>query len=176
MPLRRTISVARPIPPAPQLVERFAADPGRWLPPPARERGMNRWELDLRLGDAHRAVIAELGEVWRTERGLWRAISWAPWEQNGELVPGPVWLPAFEGSIGLREPGGDHAALVLQGGYVPPFGTLGLLADTLVAKRLARESLAALLEEVAIGLRAVEAWPPGTQKPRADSLALRSAR
>lgn len=177
MSAHRTLSVSRPVPPVRLVAERFATDPARWLPPPARDRGRGRWEVDLELCGAHRAVVMAIGDPWRVGPHVWRSISWAPWEEDGELIPGPVWLPSFEGTVGLRDNGVGGTELVVHGGYRPPFGAFGLILDRVVAQRLARLSIETLLDELATGLRARGTERDAErQRSRADSLALRSAR
>ncbi|HWH32286.1 MAG TPA: hypothetical protein VNU01_06405 [Egibacteraceae bacterium] len=149
---------------------RFGADPASWLPAVVESRGRGRWRLPLSLGGVHRHVALELGDAWRDGADTWRACAWRPQEERGDWIPGPLWLPSFAGSLGVCRRGASAADLVLEGAYRPPFGFAGRAVDRLLLGRLARRSARELLASVAACLA------PESYRPRAASVALRSAR
>ncbi len=67
-------------------------------------------------------------------------ISWQP------TGTGP--LPSFEGSVTATERSADTATLTVSGAYTPPGGIAGTLFDELIGVRIARATLAALLEQL----------------------------
>lgn len=131
----------------------LGADPGRWLPAPARRGGLDRWWVTLHAGPLARTVVCRVGPVWRVDRGLWRGVEWMPAPERHEALPVHRWLPALRGELGLR---GDEglAVLVLEGLYEPPPGRIGDTADAAGLHRVATATAVRFLGDVAERLEA----------------------
>lgn len=130
----------------------FSADPGAWLPDPARPRGADCWTVGVGPGPVTRSVACRVGTVWRTADGTWRSIRWHPEDEPGDLAPVPGGLPTFQGELGLLEREGDPE-LVLRGFYRPPGGWLGGLADVTVLRTVAPATARRFLDDIAGRLR-----------------------
>lgn len=118
---------------------------GRVEPPPADEPGVRRIATALELpildgsasGPVRKAAIVELGPVESLENGAlimtlaWRSATAAPL------------FPVFIGELHI-----DRHRVVLDGGYSPPFGRLGLMIDAALLNLVARRTAQALLARV----------------------------
>lgn len=114
-----------------------------------------RMPLGRRRGDLalERAVVAH-GDWNSDAESLDRplAISWAP--SGG----GP--FPRFDGLLSIEaEPDRRTSRLTIDGRYDPPGGPLGRTFDLLVGSRIARASLAGLIDGIARALSPVTSSP-----------------
>jgi hypothetical protein len=114
----------------------FRADPGGWLPRPARPRGPGRWSVTLRAGPLARTVACEVGPVWEIDYVPRRRLSWAAEDESGEALPLGGALPVLHGELALEVVDG-RPELVLTADYVPPGGALGAAADRAALHRVA---------------------------------------
>lgn len=146
--MRRRVLVRRPIATdLPSADAVFTADPGAWLPEPARPRGPGCWTVELAAGPATRSVACRVGGVWRTRQGTWRSVRWQPEAEAQDLGPVPAGLPRFRGEIGLVD-GDGGPELVLRGSYRPPGGWLGTLLDTAGLRGVAATTGRRFLQDV----------------------------
>jgi hypothetical protein len=129
------------------LADRLAGDPGRWLPEPARQRGLERWTVALAAGPAHRPVSCHVDTPWRIGEAVWRSVTWDPVDDPDDMVPVARALPVFRGEVGVR-PDESGVAIVLRGSYTPPAGGLGTVADAAGLRRVAEATIEWFLDEV----------------------------
>lgn len=141
------------------LTAALVGDPGRWLPCPARRRGIDRWTIDLAAGAFTRSVACHVGPVWRIGDATWRTVSWEPRPEPGDVVTVERLLPFFRGELGLRDDG-DGFVLSLRGGYAPPARRIGAAVDTAVLHRVAQATADQFLSDVARNLELLEEPSP----------------
>lgn len=70
-------------------------------------------------------------------------LDWSP----GRHLP----LPRFSGLLTVR-PDSNHAELILEGTYEPPFGLMGQVFDGLLGKQIAHGTVRALLRQIATSI------------------------
>lgn len=127
--------------------ERFAGDPGRWLPE-ARACGPSRWHATVRYRGLHRVVEVHVGAVWSIGGTIWRAVSWVPVPDDGDVGAVDRLLPTLTAELGLHVKD-ETASLVLTGTYDPPGALLGDLADAVLLHRVSEGTARSFLEDVA---------------------------
>lgn len=124
-------------------------DPGRALAdavvPEERSRRVVPVELAVDVGSTaavEHEVLVQLGTLSARGDEVVVPLSWKP-------IGHERLLPDFDGSLVARVDDDGHTQLVLGGVYDIPFGAVGRFGDSLVGRRVARRSLASLLERVA---------------------------
>lgn len=111
-------------------------DPGRWLPPPARRCGIDRWTVRLVAGFLRRSVTCHVGASWQDGGAAWRAVAWVPRSEREDVLAAERLLPAFLGELGIIDDE-DGGVLHLEGSYIPPIGWLGAAIDAAILHRVA---------------------------------------
>ena len=104
-------------------------------------------ELSIDLGagaSVNQQITVHLGAPRSTGNGLVMPLSW---EATGRFA----WLPAFDGELDVG-PASGGANVRLRGTYTVPLGVLGRVGDTVAGGRIARRSLAGLVERLAARL------------------------
>lgn len=104
------------------VLDRFAGDPGVWLPR-SRSCGPGRWIVSLGACGALAAVKVAVGPICRTDppsTTSWRSLSWRAVVDRDALVGHPP-LPVLTGEVGLYAKSG-HASVVLAGSLDPSAG------------------------------------------------------
>lgn len=134
------------------LEERFLAPAGDWLPAPARPAGPDAWVITIGVSRLQRRVTVAVGDPWRVEHAIWRALIWTPMSEQDDLVPLEGRLPGFAGEIGLHVPEDGPPGLMLDGRYTPPGGLAGQVADRVLLHRVATRTARRLLTEIAARL------------------------
>ncbi|HTW84443.1 MAG TPA: hypothetical protein VMD91_10275 [Candidatus Sulfotelmatobacter sp.] len=61
-------------------------------------------------------------------------------------------FPHFHGTLRLRIADVEHTRLTFEGAYRPPAGALGLVFDALLGRRIAKSTMAELLDRIARAL------------------------
>lgn len=92
-------------------------------------------------------VVVRLGATTRTDTTATIPLSWKP--AGHERL-----LPDFDGELLVEVESDGATHLVVRGSYHVPLGPIGGFGDTVVGRRLARRSVAALVEEIAARLDA----------------------
>ncbi len=69
-----------------------------------------------------------------------------------EWTAGTRLFPQFHGTLRLRIASVASTLLTLEGAYRPPFAPLGVVFDRLVGRRIARATMAELLERLALAM------------------------
>ena len=138
--------------PAP-LLAAFEGDPGRWLPDSRRD-GPRQWILPVRAGSLHHTVRVEVGESWRAGTTVWRRVGWEPIASEGDQGLIERALPSLESEVGLHRQADGNCTLVVDAWYEPPGGPLGMAADAVALRRVARRTVDTFLQAVAARLAA----------------------
>jgi hypothetical protein len=125
----------------------FRADPGDWLPLPARRRGLGSWTVALHAAPLARTVSCAVGDPWVVGNGTWRSVQWRPEPQLRDALPVERGLPTFAGELGLLDDDGTPY-VVLRGRYRIPGGAWGRPLDLLLAP-VARHTAARFAADVA---------------------------
>ena len=73
-----------------------------------------------------------------------------------EWTAGTRLFPDFHGTLRLRIASVEATRLTLEGAYRPPFGPAGLVFDRLIGRRIARSTMAELLERLSVAMEARE--------------------
>ena len=123
-------------------------------------------ELSVDLGagaSVRQRVTVHLGAPRSTGSGLVLPLSW-------KAAGHDALLPTFDGELVVSRAGAG-ANLRLRGTYTVPLGALGRVGDRVVGGRIARRSLAELVERLAAGLegeveRRVAFFDPAPRAPR----------
>lgn len=92
-------------------------------------------------------VVVRLGAMTRTDTSATIPLSWKP--AGHERL-----LPDFDGELVVDVDPDGNTHLVVRGSYHVPLGPVGGFGDALVGRRLARRSVATLVEEMAARLDA----------------------
>lgn len=129
------------------LREVLADDPGRWLPG-SRHLGDDRWMTVVHGAGVTRAVVARVGQAWRSGGTLWRTLSWEPLVDEHEPERVARYLPTMDGELGLYAAAG-RSSLVFDARYRPPGGPVGATLDRLALHRIARGTADRFLADVA---------------------------
>lgn len=132
----------------------FEGDPQAWLPGPRRDGGEARWAVPVRAGALTHVVHLSIGSTWQSGNTRWRALSWEPGPDHGDVGAVERMLPGFDGELGLHVLDEDRVTLILDGWYQPPGGVLGHAADAVGLRRVARATMTRFLTEVAARLTA----------------------
>jgi hypothetical protein len=123
-----------------------------WLGPqadaPADRPDLRRVRADLELpvgdgsapGPIKKAALIDIGTARAVEGALLVEVSW----RSASMAP---LFPVFAGELRITATG-----LALQGRYVPPFGTLGLVIDAGILRFVARRTAQAFLTRFAARL------------------------
>ena len=91
--------------------------------------------VELRRGPAIRQRVAvDLGEAVPTGDASRWALSWEP-------IGHTVVLPAFSGSLEIRELEDGTTSLEVAGSYRPPLGLVGVIVDGAIGHRVAEISI-----------------------------------
>lgn len=149
-PARRPVNLTRDIPvPAEAVLARLAGDPGAVVGvrlEPSTEGGSRRVGIKL-LGDlrVEREVKLGFGPPVEEDDGTVVLPLW--WEATEH----PWLFPTFDGGLEIGQHG-TGAELRLVGSWRPPLGRLGGFADEIAGFRVARATLEAFLDEVAVNL------------------------
>ena len=115
--------------------------------------------IDLHSGGVHQAVEVALDGLREAEGEVWVPIRWHP-------VGRERLLPAFSGVVELREEEG-RTILAINGQYDAPLGPVGRFGDAVLGRRVAQQSLSALvadmarrIDELAATSHPTEGWRP----------------
>lgn len=119
------------------------SEPERFLPPPARPAGPDRWTADLAVGPFHHEAVLTVGPLWRSDGRAGRPIAWQPARRDGDLLPYESLMPVVHGMLVL-----DGHCLTLRAHYTPAAGRVGRLIDPIL-RPIARWSIAAFCRDVA---------------------------
>ncbi len=87
-------------------------------------------------------VVVRLGPKTSSATAATLPLAWKP--SGHESL-----LPDFVGELVIEVDDDGHTTLVLRGSYHVPFGAVGGFGDALVGRRVARRSIAKLVEQVA---------------------------
>ncbi len=167
--MTRTVRTFLPVVGDPEaLVAAFVGDPQRWLPSSRRD-GPDRFVFNVTAKSLARPVRTVIGAPWRHGETHWRSISWDPVDAEGS--PGAVdrLLPSLDGELGLHVASGSRVTLVLDARYRPPGGAVGLAADSLALRRVARGTIEHIVGEIAARFGAESLLQPTTTPPIVSS-------
>ena len=131
------------------------ADLERFLPPPARPAGPDRWVVEFAVGPFHHEAVVTLGSMWRTDDRTGRSIQWVSNVDDHDTLPYEALMPTVHGML-VRE--GETVGLHVR--YEPAAGVLGRLVDP-VLRPAARSSIRGFLYDVARAMRAEASVPAG---------------
>jgi hypothetical protein len=129
----------------------FRADPGDWLPLPARRRGLGQWTVTLHGPVLSRTVACRLGNPWVVRDGVWRSLAWHPEPEREDAVPFERLLPSFRGEVGVETAADDHVLVHVRGRYRPPGGLVGAAVDSGL-RRVANQTAQRFVDEIAARL------------------------
>lgn len=134
------------------LRERFLTDPQEWLPgDPQVAGGPQSWLISLGFAGISRTVRCTMGAAWNATDTVWRAMSWFPEPEPGDVAPLERLLPSLDAELGLTVHEGS-ASLALTGHYDVPGSPVGELADAMLLHRVARKTALDFLGAVARSL------------------------
>lgn len=149
----RPLTVFLPLPGDREIEALLLARPEEWLPEGSRSAGPITWWVPLHGVGLRRSVACRIDDAWRTGHGTWRALSWDPAPEEGDIAPMERLLPSFSGELGIARIGGGSPSLVLTGSYQVPAGPMGELADAMLLHRIAQRTGTVFLVEVSARLR-----------------------
>jgi hypothetical protein len=122
-------------------------DPGTVLgESPLTDETTNQFRIDLSIdlgqgASVHQEATISLGEARSTATALLLPMSWQATGRQGVL-------PSFEGELEASKAEAG-TQLRLAGSYTVPLGLVGRFGDGVIGRRLARQSLAALVDRLA---------------------------
>lgn len=134
-----------------EAVALLAGDPTRWLPAPGDATG-TAWRVTLDATGAvpaalaRRVALVELDPLERLTDRAWRRLRWSD-EAAGRG------LPVLEADLELEALLSDTSWLALVGGYQPPAGLVGGLADAAAGHRVAEACVRRFVLDVATRLQ-----------------------
>lgn len=138
------------VPPSDEAEERFAGDPGLWLPGPATPTDLG-WLVELRAdGVLPAQLAAQLAEVvvgvpLRPGEALLRGVSWHA--RRADRL-----FPVLTGDLELFALPAGGCQLSLAGTYRPPLSVVGGAADRILGHRVAEACVRAFVLAVADSL------------------------
>ncbi len=138
-----------------ELRARFRTDPGRWLPPPAQERGPDHWAVEIQAGPITRTATCGVGEVFGDEELLQRRIGWQADPEPGDDAATRA-LPPLDGTLSLRTLADTRCDLGLAGTYRAPSGSIGASFGPAQLQMLAESAAARFLHDTAAGLLEID--------------------
>ena len=151
--MSRALTAFEPLRGAPAELERtFLASPDDWLPQPARLVGADVWVVPIGVARSRRHVSVTVGDPWRVDHAIWRALTWTPLGDEAAVVPLEGRIPGFAGELGLHLPDDGPPGLMLDGRYTSPGGVAGHIADRVVVHRIATRTARRLLSEIGVRL------------------------
>lgn len=151
--MSRALTAFEPLRGAPEELERtFLASPETWLPGPARPSGADVWVVPIGVARLRRWVSVTVGDPWRVDHAIWRALTWSSLTDEAEVAPIEGRIPGFAGELGLHLPDDGPPGLMLDGRYTPPGGIAGQVADRVVLHRIATRTARRLLSEIGVRL------------------------
>jgi hypothetical protein len=130
---------------------RFEADPGRWLPPPALERGPDHWAVDIHAGPITRTATCAVAEPFGDDEYLRRRVGWQADPEPGEGEATRA-LPSLDGTLTLRTIADSRCDLGLAGTYQAPTGPIGASFGPAQLQALAEAAAAHFLHRTAAHL------------------------
>lgn len=109
-----------------------------------RQDGSHHTVLTVEVGagaSVRQEVLIDAGPLETTDTGAKLPLRW-------RAAGRPHLFPTFAGELEV-EPDGKGARLMLRGSYIVPLGPIGTLGDEFAGRRLARQSLATYLQDIA---------------------------
>lgn len=149
----RPLTVFLPLPHDREAADLLVAPPDRWLPEGSVVGGPDVWSVPLRGAVLQRSVACTVGPPWRTGDGVWRALSWGPLPEEGDVAPMERLLPSFRGELGVAQVHRSGPSLVLAGTYEVPAGAVGELVDAVMLRRVAQRTGTGFLIGISRNLR-----------------------